>query len=89
MSGLFGNSDIGPGPFQGLFHFLYGDQGGVIIDPVDLLEVLESLFDSLYPLQPLQGRFPHIISLDKKGDHGEVLALGRHYVKPRNKKEEY
>jgi len=33
------------------------------MDGVDLLEVMEPSVNPLYPFQPLQGRFAHIVSL--------------------------
>lgn len=81
FNGLFDGSAIGFGPFEGFFHFFYGDEDGVIIDAVDLFEVLEPLLHFLHPSQPLQGCLAHIISMDVERDHGSALTPGRDYAK--------
>jgi len=86
-NGLLDASAISLGSFQGSFHFFFGDQDRIIVDPVDLFEVFESLFNFLYPSQPFQGRFSHIISVDIERDHGNVLTLGLGQAKPCHKKE--
>ncbi len=80
--GLLVGSAIGPRPLQSLFHLFYRNQGGVIMNNVDLFEVLESFFDFLYPFQPLQGCFVHIISTDVEGDDGNFLTQSRDGGKP-------
>jgi hypothetical protein len=42
------------------------DQSGIVIDSVYLRLALEPPFDLLDPLQPLQGRFPNIVSTYEK-----------------------
>jgi hypothetical protein len=73
--------------FQSVFHFLNRDDGRVIIDPVDLFEMAESLLHLFYSCQPVQSCSSHIISLDVKRDDGDGLALSRNHAKPRHKKE--
>jgi hypothetical protein len=58
------------------------------MNDVDLFEVLEPCFDFLYPFQPLQGCFAHIISTDVKGDRGYFPTHRRDGGKERRKKKE-
>lgn len=72
---LFRRSPVGPGPFQGAFHFLDGNDIRVVIDRIDLLPVPESPLHLLDSLQPLQGCFSDVISVYVKDRPGKISPL--------------
>ena len=84
---LFDGTEVGFLSFQSVFHFLNRDDGRVIIDPVDLFEMAESLLYLLYSCQPIQSCSSHIISLDVKRDDGDGLTLSPNHAWPCHKKE--
>ena len=83
---LFDGTEVGFLSFQSVFHFLNRDDGRVIIDPVDLFEMAESLLYLLYSCQPIQSCSSHIISSDVERDDGDSLTLSRNHPKPCHKK---
>lgn len=52
--------------FQGLFHLLNRNYGGIIIYGIYLFEVTETLFNLFDTLEPFQGCLAHVISVDIK-----------------------
>ena len=65
---LFFDSLKCPRSLQNSFHLLDRDQGRIIMDCVYLPPALETPSDLLDAPQPLQGRFPNIVSIYGKDD---------------------
>ena len=65
-------SQTGPGPSEGGFHLLDGDEAWIIVDRIDLLPADESSLYFLDTFQPLQGCFSNVISLYEKNHFGKA-----------------
>src|SRR3990172_3041297 len=63
------------GLFQGPFHFVDRDPRGIIIDCVYLSKVTKAFLDLAHTLQPLQGRFPDVVSPDDKNDFRFIAGI--------------
>lgn len=69
------SSPVGPRPDQRIHHPCHRDLRGVEGNRVDLPRAAEAFIDVLHTVQPLQGRFPHIVSGHVECDRGISLAL--------------
>ena len=65
------------GLLQNILHFFDGYQIRIIINCIDFFKPAEAFFDFMNSLQPIQGRFAYIISLDRKRHPGiQPLLIG-------------
>jgi hypothetical protein len=65
---LFIRPEISAGLLQGLLHRLNGNFRRIIINGVYFFKVVKALFNPFYSLQPFQGMFAYVISLNGE-DH--------------------
>jgi len=68
-------SPIGSRPGQRFHHRFHRDLRAVVGYGVDLPPAAETVFDFFHAGQPLQGRFPHVVSGHEKCGRGISLAL--------------
>ena len=76
LSPSFRRSPICSSPYQRFHHLFHVDLRGIEIHHVDLPRVVEPSFDLHHPLQPFQGRFPHVVSGHVKCDRPISPSLG-------------
>ena len=69
-------SRIGSRPDQRFHHPLHRDLRGIVGNRVDLPRTAEAFLDLFHAVQPLQGRFPNVVSSHVKRNRGISLPPG-------------
>ena len=68
-------SPIRSRPYQRLDHLFHGDFRGVEGYRIDFPHSAEAFLDPFHAVQPLQGRFPHVVSSHVERDRRIFLVL--------------